>query len=111
MNFLFLMQAKAPGGNFMTLLVPFALMFAIMYFLILRPQRKKERDRLNMIANIRKNDRILTSGGVHGVVVSVKEKELVVRVDDAKDVKLKIDKSAVTCVTLPRGDQDEIEQN
>lgn len=111
MNFLFLMQAKAPGGNFMTLLVPFALMFAIMYFLILRPQRKKEKDRLDMIANVRKNDRILTSGGVYGIVVSVKEKELIVRVDDAKDVKLKIDKSAVTSVTVPKGDQEEIEQN
>ena len=109
MNFLFLMQAKAPGGNFMTLLVPFALMFAIMYFLILRPQRKKEKDRLDMIANVRKNDRIVTSGGVHGVVVSVKEKELLVRVDNDKDVKLKIDKSAVTSITLPKGDQEENE--
>ena len=106
MNFLFLMQAKAPGGNFMTLLVPFALMFAIMYFLILRPQRKKEKDRLHMIANVRKNDRIVTSGGVHGVVVSVKEKEVLIRVDDDKDVKLKIDKSAVTSITIPKGDQE-----
>ena len=106
MNFMFLMQAKAPGGNFMTLLVPFALMFAIMYFLILRPQRKKEKDRLDMIANVRKNDRIVTSGGVHGVVVSVKEKELVIRVDDDKDVKLKIDKSAVSSITISKGDQE-----
>ncbi|MCP5003666.1 MAG: preprotein translocase subunit YajC [Planctomycetes bacterium] len=111
MDFLFLMQAKAPGGNFMTLLVPFALMFAIMYFLILRPQKRKEKDRLNMIENVRKNDRIITSGGVHGVVVSVKEKVVVVRVDDAKDVKLKIDKSAVTSVTFPKDNQEEIEQN
>lgn len=109
MNFLFLMQAKAPGGNFMTLLVPFALMFAIMYFLILRPQRKKEKDRLDMIANVRKNDRIVTSGGIHGVVISVKEKELLVRVDNDKDVKLKIDKSAVTSITIPKGDQEENE--
>ncbi|GJQ57731.1 MAG: preprotein translocase subunit YajC [Candidatus Scalindua sp. AMX11] len=111
MNFLFLMQAKAPGGGFMTLLVPFALMFAIMYFLILRPQRKKEKDRLEMIANIRKNDRVVIGGGIFGVVVSVKEKELVVRVDDAKDVKVKVEKSAVTSVTIPMGKQEGIEQN
>ncbi len=102
----FLMEAAPKQGSFMTLLIPFALMFAILYFLIIRPQRQKEKHRREMVENIRKNDRIVTSGGIHGVVISVKEKDIVVRVDDAKDVKLKIDRSAVTTVTIPKSEQE-----
>ncbi|MGR3309956.1 MAG: preprotein translocase subunit YajC, partial [Candidatus Brocadiales bacterium] len=74
-------------------------MFVIMYFLILRPQRKKERDRKDMLSRVRKHDRVVTTGGIHGVVISVKENELLVRVDDAKDIKLRIDKSAISALT------------
>jgi preprotein translocase subunit YajC len=60
-----------------------------------------------MIANVRKHDNVVIMGGVHGVVISVKEKEIIVRVDDNKDVKLKIDKSAVTSVSVPKSDREE----
>jgi preprotein translocase subunit YajC len=60
-----------------------------------------------MISNVRKQDKIVTVGGVHGVVVSVKESEVIVRVDDTKDVKLKIDKSAITSVTAPRDEKED----
>jgi preprotein translocase subunit YajC len=49
----------------------------------------------------------VTTGGVHGVVTSVKENEVLIRVDDAKDVKLKIDKSAITSVTAPRDEKED----
>lgn len=103
----FLMEATSKQGNFMTLIMPFALMFAILYFLVIRPQRQKEKKRLGMIANVRKNDHIVTTGGVHGVVISVKEKEVMVRIDDAKDVKLKIDKSAIATITVPKGESEQ----
>lgn len=103
----FLMQATGKQGNLMTLIVPFALMFAILYLLIIRPQRRKQKHLQEMIANVRKHDNIVTTGGVHGVVISVKEKEIIVRVDDNKDVKLKIDKSAVTSVSVPKSDREE----
>jgi preprotein translocase subunit YajC len=108
MNSLFLLQTatKNPMMSFLPLLI---IMFAIMYFLIIRPQKQKEKKRLEMISNVRKQDKIVTVGGVHGVVVSVKEKEVVIRVDDAKDVKLKIDKSAITSITVPKGEQEEKE--
>lgn len=102
----FLMEAGAKSG-FMTLIIPFALMFGILYLLIIRPQRSKEKQRLEMISNVRKNDRIVTMGGIHGVVLSVKEKEVIVRVDDAKDVKLRIDKSAITSVDIPKNEQED----
>lgn len=104
MNFLM----AAPQGNPMMQFLPLLIiMFAIMYFLIIRPQKTKEKKRLEMISNVRKQDRIVTTGGVHGVVTSVKENEVLIRVDDAKDVKLKIDKSAITSVTAPRDEKED----
>jgi|SRR3990167_5832686 len=108
MNFLFLLQTATKQGNPMMQFLPLLIiMFAIMYFLIIRPQKQKEKKRLEMISNVRKQDKIVTVGGVHGVVVSVKEKEVIVRVDDAKDVKLRIDKSAITSVTVSKGEQED----
>ena len=103
MEFLMAKQGN-PMMQFLPLMV---IMFAVMYFLIIRPQKQKEKKRQAMITNVRKQDRIVTAGGVHGVVVSVKENEVVVRVDDAKDVKIKVDKSALTSVSAPRGEQEE----
>lgn len=103
MNFLMAAQGN-PMMQFLPLLI---IMFAIMYFLIIRPQKTKEKKRLAMISNVRKQDKIVTTGGVHGVVVSVKESEVIVRVDDTKDVKLKIDKSAITSITAPRDEKED----
>ena len=103
MNFLMAGNGN-PMMQFLQLLI---IMFAIMYFLIIRPKKQKEKKRLAMISNVRKQDKIVTSGGVHGVIVTVKENEVVIRVDDAKDVKLRIDKSAITSVTVPKGEQED----
>jgi preprotein translocase subunit YajC len=98
----------AKTGNPMMQFLPLMIiMFAVMYFLIIRPQKQKEKKRQGMIANVRKQDRIVTAGGVHGVVVSVKESEVIVRIDDAKDVKVKVDKSALTSVSVPKGEKEE----
>jgi len=99
------LMAKA-GNPMMQFLPLMIIMFAVMYFLIIRPQKQKEKKRKEMISNVRKQDKIVTAGGVHGVVVSVKENDVIVRVDDAKDVKMKIDKSALTSVSVPKGEQE-----
>jgi preprotein translocase subunit YajC len=93
------------GGGGLPLMLLFGLMFLVMYFLILRPQRKRERDRKDMLTRVRKNDHIVTSGGIHGVVVSVKEDVLLVRIDETKDIKVRIDKSAVSALVESR-DED-----
>ncbi|MCP4266733.1 MAG: preprotein translocase subunit YajC [Candidatus Brocadiaceae bacterium] len=106
MNFV-IAAAQAQGNPMMKMLPLMIIMFAVMYFLIIRPQKQKEKKRLEMISNVRKQDRVVTAGGVHGVVTSVKENEIIVRIDDAKDVKIKIDKSAVTSISVPKGEQEE----
>lgn len=106
MNFLAQTTSTGPQGSGWPLMILFGLMFVIMYFLILRPQRKKEQERKAMLSRIRKNDRIVTTGGIHGMVVAIKENDLLVRVDDAKDVKLRIDKSAISTLIESKEEEE-----
>ena len=65
-------QAAGGGaGDMMTSLLPFALIFVIMYFLILRPQQKRVKDHAEMVKNVRRGDTIVTSGGLVGKVTKV----------------------------------------
>lgn len=80
----------------LSLLFPFILIYAIFYFLIIRPQRKKEKAHLQMLGQLSKNDEIVTAGGIHATVVNVKEKTVVARIDD--NVKLELEKTSVAQV-------------
>ena len=91
-------QAVQPPPVFWTTLLPILMMGLILYFFILRPQRQKERHRLDLLAGLKKNDRVITGGGLHGVVVSVKEKEVILQIDETKDVKVKVEKDAIVSV-------------
>ena len=75
---------------------PLVLVFIIFYFMLIRPQQKKEKERLNMLKNIKKNDEVVTSGGIHAVVLNVKERTATLRVDD--NVKIEVDKDAIARV-------------
>jgi len=107
---LFLLQAagkqSSPGGM-LSMLLPFILMFVVMYFLILRPQKRKERERKDLLSRIKKNDRVVTAGGIHGVITSVRENEVILRVDDAKDVKVKVDRGSISTVLEVSHDEPE----
>ena len=85
------------------LLLPMVLIF---YLLILRPQRKQEANRKAMIAAIKKNDRVLTTGGLIGVVTNVKEDEITIRVDDSRDVKVRVAPNFVTAVMNRKEGED-----
>lgn len=73
--------------------VPFIFIFIIFYFLVIRPEKNKTKERKTQIDALKKNDEIVTAGGIHGTVINVKEKTLIVRIDDS--TKIEIDKSAV----------------
>ena len=83
-------QAAQPGGSdFLVSLLPFILIFAIMYFLIIRPQQKRVKDHREMVANIRRGDTVVTAGGVIGKVTKViDDAELQVEIADGVRVKL-----------------------
>ncbi len=80
--------------------------FIIMYLLIIAPQRKKEKQRTEMRKSIKKNDKVVTIGGIHGVVKSLNESDAVILVDESKDVKLRMSRQSLIKVK-DRSDEDE----
>lgn len=109
----FLLQAagkqSSPSGM-LSMLLPFILMFVVMYFLILRPQKRKEKDRKALLSRAKKNDRVVTAGGIHGTIMSVRENEIILRIDDAKDIKVKVDRTAIaTVLEVSHDDAEEVE--
>jgi preprotein translocase subunit YajC len=95
----FLSQAPAPSGAQGAMsLFPIALMFAVVAFMLLsaRSQRKREqRERDEMHAKLGKNDRVLTVGGIIGTVMSVKDNEVVLKVDETTNTKMTFLKTAI----------------
>jgi preprotein translocase subunit YajC len=96
------------GTQLVTMLVTFGLIIVVFYFLVIRPQNRKQRDAKKMLENIRKGDRVVTVGGMHGSVESVKDDAVVLRVDD--NVKLKFNKSAISQVVERRGDSGDVRE-
>ena len=95
--FLSLLQANpATGSQTLMSVVPFVLIIAIFYFFIIRPQNKKQKETQKMIDALKKGDKVVTIGGIHGVVTSTKEKTVILKVDD--NVKIEVNRSAVAGV-------------
>lgn len=78
--------------------VPLLLIFAIMYFLVIMPQMKKQKQQKQLIESIKKGDKIVTVGGIFGVVVGLKEKENVIIVKIAENTKIELVKTSVARV-------------
>jgi preprotein translocase subunit YajC len=115
-TFVFSLLMGAPGGSggtgspgdIFTTLIPFALIIAIFYFLIIRPQNKKQKETQRMLSALKKGDKIVTIGGIHGVIQSVKEASVVVKVDE--NTKVEFSRSAIsTVVTSTKADKEKIE--
>ena len=97
MNFMPLLEGTAPGGfGSFGFLIPMLLVFVIFYFLLIRPQKKEQQKTERMISQLQKGDKIITIGGIHGVVSSTKEKTIIIKVDD--NCKIEINRSAVGAV-------------
>ena len=83
-------------GNPIAQLLPFVLMFVVLYFLILRPQIKKQKTQQKMIDELEKGDKIVTSGGLHGVITSMKDDIIMVKI--AENVRVEMSRAAVSRV-------------
>ncbi len=92
-------QSLGGGSEMIMSLLPFILIFVIMYFLIIRPQRQQAKARAAMLANIRRNDSVITGGGVVAKVTKIiDDNELEVEI--AKDVKVRVMRSMVAEVRV-----------
>lgn len=100
--------AGAEGGNPITAFLPLILMFAIFYFLLIRPQQKKAKQHKEMLAGVRKGDRIITAGGIEGAVLDVDGDTLTVEI--ASGVSVKVNRNYVAGLTNPTRKADKEEK-
>ncbi len=84
------------GGSLISTIIMFGAIFAIFYFMIIRPQQKRAKEREKLLSNIEKGDKIVTSGGVHATIVGIEEKTVLIEI--APNVKVKIERSAIGSV-------------
>jgi preprotein translocase subunit YajC len=89
----------APGaggpGPIVTIL-PFILIFVIMYFMVIRPQQKKAREHQDLLSKLKRNDEVMTSGGIYGKVVDLKE--TIVTLEVAPNVKIRVHRPQIAAV-------------
>ena len=81
------------GGSMASAFLPLVAIFVIFYFFLMRPQSKKQKETEKMINSLKKGDKVITIGGIHGVVSSLKEKTVIIKVDD--DAKIEFNRSAI----------------
>ncbi|WP_282941301.1 preprotein translocase subunit YajC [Paenibacillus sp. RC67] len=75
---------------------PLVLMFVVLYFLLIRPQQKRQKTRNMMLGNLKKGDKVVTIGGLHGTILEIGDDTVVIRVNDV--TKLTFERSAVNAV-------------
>lgn len=90
--FILLLQGQGGGGSFLAAILPFVLIFGVFYFLIIVPQRRRQRELQKMISELKPGDRIVTNGGLIATIKSVRERTLTVMSDKSM---LEISRQAV----------------
>ena len=98
---LFLLEADAPSGGLTSLLLIYGAIFAIFWFFIIRPQRKKQKQIDVMQNSIEVGNSVLTSGGLYGKVVDIINNVVIVEFGTNKSVRVPVQKSAIVSVTEP----------
>ena len=108
MSFVPFLQAASAStsGSLFATLVPFLLIIVIFYFFLIRPQNKKQKETEKMLSALKKGDKIVTIGGIHGVISSVKEQTVIVKVDDS--CKIEFNRSAIATVELTEAEKAKI---
>ena len=103
MLYLFLAQTQSPApstaGGGIGFFVPFIFIFIIMYFVMIRPQKKRQEQQQKLVTSLKTGDRVITNAGIHGLISNVKDTTVIVKVAD--NVKIEMEKSAITNVLKP----------
>ena len=89
-------SAPSSTGSFLSLITTVIMMIAIFYFFLIRPQSKRQKETEKMLAALKKGDKVVTIGGIHGTITSVKENTIVLKVDD--NTKIEFNRTAIASV-------------
>lgn len=98
--YLLVAEAQAPAdtppptGSALGAFMPLIIIFAIFWFLLIRPQQKEKKAHQQMLANLKKGDKVITSSGIYGVIFDVRDDSILLRIGD-KDMKIELLKSAI----------------
>ena len=104
MSFISLLQAADGSGYMLMSILPYGLIILIFYFFIIRPQNKKQKETEKMLSALKKGDKVVTVGGIHGVISSTKEKTVIVKVDD--NAKIEFSRNAIATVVVEKAEKD-----
>ena len=88
--------SPAAAANPLASFIPIILIFIIMYFLLFRPQMRRQKEQQRVVASLKTGDRVVTASGIHGMITNVKDTTVTVKVAD--NVKIEMEKSAITNV-------------
>src|SRR5215472_1290105 len=104
-HLLLLAQADQAQGNILFTLFPFLIIGLLGWFLMIRPMKRQEQERQALLTALKKNDKVVTSGGIIGIVASIKEKEdeVTLKVDESSNVRLRVTKGSI--VRILGGDE------
>jgi preprotein translocase subunit YajC len=100
-SFALFLAASTGAGNSLTVLLPLALI-PVLYLVMIRPQQKRQKQWQSMLAGIKAGDRVTTAGGIRGIILSIKDDSIIVRVAP-DNLKLEIAKNAIASVTTQDG--------
>jgi preprotein translocase subunit YajC len=95
-------QGGEGGGSMVSTIIMFGAIFLIFYFMIIRPQQKKAKERTKLLSNLEKGDKVVTSGGIHGIISGLDEKTCLLQVSD--NLKIKVERSAIGTVLSKKGE-------
>lgn len=95
-------QGGEGGGGLVSTLIMFGAIFLIFYFMIIRPQQKRAKEKEKMLSNLEKGDKVVTNGGIHGVIAGLEDKTALLMISE--NTKIKIERSAITTVIAKKSE-------
>ena len=101
----YIAQQRGPGGlgNFLPMIIILGVIF---YFLILRPQQKQRKEHQIMLNNLKKGDKVITIGGIHGMITNIKDKDKIIVVKIADNVKVELSRSSIAQVVKSKTEEE-----
>lgn len=95
-SFLLLAEGTPQQPNMLMNFLPLIFIFVIFYFLLIRPQQKKQKDHQKLVSSLKSGDKVVTTAGIHGLITNVKDATVTIKVAD--NTKIEFDRSAVVTV-------------
>jgi len=113
-----LAEAPAEGGpssgsGLTGMLLPMVAIAVLFWFLMIRPMRKQEQERQSLLSTMKKNDKVVTSGGLIGIIASIKEKEdeVTLKVDESSNVRVRVTKGSIVRILSGEEPKEQKEGN